>query len=63
MTCNFLACLKILPSHKGVCKNLRDLLDAMLLLGNMVMIEKNTMRSRYVILGLVKLDPDMSYDT
>ena len=46
----------------GVCKKLRNLLDAMLLLGNMLMIQKNTMRSCYVILGLVNLDPDTSYD-
>ena len=63
MTCNFLACLKILPSHKGVCKNLRELLDAMLLLGNMLMMYKNTTHLCYVMLGLVKLEPDMSYDT
>ena len=48
---------------QGVCKKLRDLLDAMLLLGNTLMIQKNTTCSRYVILGLAKLEPDMSYDT
>ena len=47
----------------GVCKKLRDLLDAILLFGNMLMIHKNTTRSRYVMLGLVNLEPDMSYDT
>ena len=40
-----------------------DLLDAILLLGNTLVIHKNTMRSRYVMLGLVNLDPDISYDT
>ena len=40
-----------------------DLLDAILLLGNMLIIHKNTMRSHYVMLGLVKLELDMSYDT
>ena len=49
--------------HRGVCKKLRDLLDAILVLGNTLMIQKNTTRSCYVILGLVKLQPDMSYDT
>ena len=47
----------------GVCKKMRDLLDAILLLGNMLTIHKNKMRSRYVMLGLVKFKPDMSYDT
>ena len=47
----------------GVCKKIRDLLDAILLLGNTLMIHKNTMHSRYVMLGLVKLNPYMSYDT
>ena len=42
---------------------MRDLLDAMLLLGNTLMIHKNTTHSHYVMLGLVKLEPDMSYDT
>ena len=53
----------VLQLQVGVCKKLRDLLDAMLLLGNTLMIQKNTTRSRYVILGLVKVEPDMSYDT
>ena len=48
--------------YVGVCKKLRDLLDAMLLLGNRLMMYKNTMCSRYVMLGLVKLELDMSYD-
>ena len=47
----------------GVCKKLRDLLDAMLLLGNTLMIQKNTTCLRYAILGLVKVKSDMSYDT
>ena len=47
----------------GVCKKLRDLLDAMLLLGSTLMTQKNTTHSHYVILGLVKLESDMSYDT
>ena len=42
---------------------MRDLLDVILLLGNTLMIHKNTMHPLYVMLGLVKIDPDMSYDT
>ena len=47
----------------GVCKKMMDLLDEILLLGNTLTVHKNTTRSHYVMLGLVKLDPDMSYDT
>ena len=47
----------------GVCKKMMDLLDAILLLGNMLTVHKNTMHSHYVMLGLVKTGPDMSYDT
>ena len=38
-------------------------LDGILLLGNMLTVHKNTTCSHYVILGLVKPEPDMSYDT
>ena len=55
--------MKIIKTDRGVCKKLMDLLDAMLLLGNTLMIQKNTTHQCYVILGLVKLEPDMSYDT
>ena len=48
--------------YMGVCKKLRDLY-ANLLFGNTLMIHKNTMRSRFVILSFVNLDPDMPYDT
>ena len=41
---------------------MRDLLYAILLLRNTLMIHKNTMRSHYVMLGLVKLELDMSFD-
>ena len=44
-------------------KKLRDLLDAILLFENTLVIHKNTMRSCYVMLGLLSLKPDMSYDT
>ena len=46
----------------GVCKKMMDLLDEILLLGNTVTVHKNTTCSHYVMRGLVKLDPDMSYD-
>ena len=46
-----------------VCKKMKDLLDAILLLGNTLTIHKNTTRSHYVMLGLVKLELDMYYDT
>ena len=46
----------------GVYKKMRDFLDAILLLQIMPMIHINTMCSRYVMLGLVKLKPYMSYD-
>ena len=49
--------------YKGVCKKLRDILDAILLFGNMLLIHENTMCSHYVMLGLVNLELDMSYDT
>ena len=49
--------------HLGVCKKMRDLLDVIILLGNTLTIHKNIMHSLYVMLGLVKIDPDMSYDT
>ena len=56
--------LKIgLKLHKGVCKKLRDLLDAILLFGNTLMIHKNTTCLCYVMLGLVNIELDMSYDT
>ena len=48
--------------HVGVCKMLRYLLDAILLLGNTLMIHKNTMHSHYVMLGVFKLEPNMSYE-
>ena len=43
--------------HKlmDVCKKMRYLLDAILLLGNTLTIHKNTTCSRYVMLGLIKL--------
>ena len=40
-----------------------DFLDGIVLLRNMFMVHKNTARSCYVILGLVKPKLDMSYDT
>ena len=46
----------------GVCNKLRDLLDAILFFGNMLMIHKNTTSLLYVMLGLVNLKPGMSYD-
>ena len=49
-------------NYVGVCKKMMDLLDAILLLGNTLVIHKNTMHSRYVMLGLANLEPDMSYD-
>ena len=48
---------------KGVCKKMRELLDAILLVGNKLMIHKNTTRLHYVMFGLVKLESVMSYDT
>ena len=48
--------------HVGVCKMLRYLLDVILLLGNTLMIHKNTMRSHYVMLGLAKIELGMPYD-
>ena len=48
--------------NMGVCKKMKNILDSILLLGNMLMIHKNTTRSHYVMLGLVKLEPEMSYD-
>ena len=42
---------------------MRDLLDAILLLGNTLTIHKITTRLCYLMLGLVNIDPDMSYDT
>ena len=47
---------------KGECNNMRNLLDAILLLGNTLMIHKNTMHSHYVMLGVFKLEPNMSYE-
>ena len=47
---------------KGVCKKMRDLLNAILLLGNTLTLYKNTTHSRYAMLGLVKPEPNMSYD-
>ena len=41
---------------------MQEVEDAILLFGNMLMIHKNTTRSCYVMLGLVNLEPDMSYD-
>ena len=42
---------------------MRHIVHVILLLGNMLTINKNTTRSCYVILHLVKLEPDMSYGT
>ena len=49
-------------SYMGVCKKLRDLLDAILLFGNTLMIHKTTTCSHYVMLGLVNHEHDMTYD-
>ena len=49
--------------YMGLCTRSWICLDAILLLGNMFIVHKNTTRLCYVILGLVKLELDMSYDT
>ena len=53
----------MIRSFMGVCKKLKDPLDAILLLGNTLPMYKITTRSCYVMLGLVKLEPNMSYGT
>ena len=44
----------------GVCKKLRDLLDAILVFKNMIMLHKNTTRFCYIALVMVQTEPDMS---
>ena len=48
--------------REGVCKKLRDLLDAILVFKNKIMLPKNTSRFCYIALGMVQPETNMSWD-